>query len=393
MTEVVILGAIRTPIGRFMGKLSSISAPDLGAYAIKALLGQTGVPASEINEVIMGNVLGAGVGQAPARQAALKAGLPETVSALTINKVCGSGLQAVMSAAALIRAGDADVVVAGGMESMSNVPFYLPSLRQGNRLGNTTMVDGLIYDGLRDSFHGEHMGCFADYTAEKSGVSREEQDAFAFESHKKAVAAANRLSKEIVAVEVRDNKGNVVEVVSSDEGPRPESSVDKLAKLRPAFSASGTVTPGNASTINDGAAALLMASREWADANGLQPLARVTAYATSGVPPKEIFFAPGYAVQMILKKLGVSDISYFDLLEINEAFAAQVLANERQVGWDRSRLNIFGGAIALGHPIGASGARVLVTLLNALATNNKETGIAALCLGGGNAVALSVARE
>jgi len=387
----VILSAVRTPIGRFLGGLAALPAPKLGALAIREAVRRAAVTGADVGEVIMGNVVQGGVGQAPARQAAIGAGLPGTVPALTVNKVCGSGLKAVMLAAQAVKAGDAECVVAGGMESMSNAPFYLYGLRTGVKLGNQTMVDGVIRDGLWCSFGDVHMGSYAEYTAKKAGVSRADQDAFALESHQKAVAAQEqgRFRDEIVPVEIADRKGTVT--VEKDESPRADTTLEALAKLRPAFEKDGTVTAGNAPGLNDGASALVVTSLAFARERGLEPLARITAYATGGGEPKDLFFAPIVAVQNLMKKEGKS-IGAYDLIEANEAFAVQALADGRALGWDWSRVNVNGGAVALGHPIGASGARVLTTLLHAMAKRGAATGLATLCLGGGNAVALSVER-
>ncbi len=390
-TTPVIVSAVRTPIGRFLGGLAPLAAPQLGAAAVREAVRRAGVAAGDVEEVILGNVVQGGVGQAPARQAALAAGLPGTVPALTINKVCGSGLKAVMLAAQAIKAGDASCVVAGGMESMSNAPFYLFGLRTGVKLGNQAMVDGVIHDGLWCSFGDCHMGAYAEYTATKAGVSREDQDRFALDSHRKAVAAqaAGRFDAEIVPVEIADRKGTVT--IAKDEAPRADSTFEALAKLKPAFVKDGTVTAGNAPGLNDGASALVVTSLAFARERGLKPLARITAYATGGGEPKEIFFAPIVAVQALMKKEGKA-IGDYDLIEANEAFAVQALADGRGLGWDFARVNVNGGAVALGHPIGASGARVLTTLLYALEARSAATGLATLCLGGGNAVALSVER-
>ena len=388
-TTPVILGAVRTPIGRFLGGLAPLPAPRLGAIVIKEAVGRAGIAPAAVDEVIMGHVLQGGAGQAPARQAAIHAGLPGTVPSVTVNKVCGSGLKAVMLAAQAIKAGDAQCVVAGGMESMSNAPHYLYGVRNGIKAGNTDLVDGMIRDGLWDSFGDVHMGSLAEYTAKKAGVSREDQDRFAVESHRKAVAAqeACRFKGETVAVEIPEKTGQTV--IEKDEGPRKDTSLEALAALRPAFEKNGTVTPGNAPGLNDGASALVVTSLAFAKAHGLTPLARITAYATGGGEPKDLFFAPIVAVQSLMKKSGTT-IGDYDLIEANEAFAVQALADGRALGWDWDRVNVNGGAIALGHPIGASGARVLTTLLYALRDRGKATGLATLCLGGGNAVALSV---
>jgi len=331
------------------------------------------------------------VGQAPARQAAIAAGLPGTVPALTVNKVCGSGLKAVMLAAQAVKAGDAECIVAGGMESMSNAPFYLYGARTGLKLGNQSLVDGVIRDGLWCSFGDVHMGSYAEYTAQQAGVSRQDQDAFALESHRKAVAAQAQgaFREEIVAVEVPDRKGSVR--VEQDEAPRADTTLEALAKLKPAFAKDGTVTAGNAPGLNDGASALVVTSLAFARERGLAPLARITAYAAGGGEPKDLFFAPIVAVRALMKQEGKT-IGDYDLIEANEAFAVQALADGRALGWDWSRVNVNGGAVALGHPIGASGARVLTTLLYAMPKRGAATGLATLCLGGGNAVALSVER-
>ena len=391
LTTPVIVSAVRTPIGRFQGGLTPLGAPALGAVAIREAVRRAGLDAGAVSEVIMGNVVQGGVGQAPARQAALKGGLPGTVAALTVNKVCGSGLKAVMLAAQAVKAGDADCIVAGGMESMSNAPYYVFGLRGGVKFGNQTLVDGVIHDGLWCSFGDNHMGSYAEYTAKKAGISREEQDRFALESHQKAVAAqqACRFKDEIVPVAITDRKGTVT--IEKDESPRADTTLEALAKLKPAFEKDGTVTAGNAPGLNDGASALVVTSLAYATAHGLKPMARVAAYATGGGEPKDLFFAPIVAVQALMKKEGKA-IGDYDLIEANEAFAVQALADGRALGWDWSRVNVNGGAVALGHPIGASGARVLTTLLNAMAARSAATGLATLCLGGGNAVALSVER-
>jgi acetyl-CoA C-acetyltransferase len=342
----------------------------------------------------MGNVVQGGVGQAPARQALLKAGVPSSVSALTINKVCGSGLKAVMLASQSIKAGDAQVIVAGGMESMSNAPYYVYGMRNGVKLGDQKMVDGMIKDGLWCSSCEVHMGSHAEHTAKKANISRSEQDSFAAGSHRKAVAAqaAGKFKAEMAPVTIAGKKGDTV--VDTDEGPRSDTTVDVLQKLRPAFAKGddATVTAGNASSLNDGGAALVVTSLAYAQAHGLEILGRVTGYATGAVDPQELFFAPITAVKNLMKK-EAKDIGDYDLIEANEAFASQALANGAGLGWDWDRVNVNGGAIALGHPIGASGARVLTTLLHALKDRNLESGLATLCLGGGDAVALSVTRE
>jgi acetyl-CoA C-acetyltransferase len=396
----VIVAARRTPIGKFLGGLSSLTAPQLGGHAIAAALAASGVPADLVEEVIMGHVLQAGTGQAPARQAALLGGVPVTASAVAINKVCGSGLKAVMLAAQAIKAGDRSVLVAGGQESMSNAPFYANGMRGGVKLGDQTLVDGMIRDGLYCATYHCHMGGHAEHTAMKGVVNRADQDAFAAASHQKAVQAqaAGKFSTEIAPVSIRARKGATI--VSVDEGPRADTTAESLAALRPAFATDApkemttadlTVTAGNSSSLNDGGAALVITSEAVARTHGLTILARITGYATGAVDPKELFFAPITAVKNLMKKQGTS-ISDYGLIEANEAFASQSLADGRGLGWDWDRVNVNGGAIALGHPIGASGARVLVTLLHAMIDRDVATGLATLCLGGGDAVALSVER-
>ncbi len=396
----VIVSGARTPIGRFLGGLAPLAAPDLGAAAIRAAIERAKIDASQIDEVIMGNVVQAGVGQAPARQAMIRAGVPATVPAYTINKVCGSGLQAVMLAAQAIKAGDAQLLVAGGMESMSNAPFLVYGIRGGVKFGDQTMVDGLIRDGLWDSFGQVHMGGYAEYTAKKAGITRARQDEFSYQSHMKAVAAieGGKFEKEIVKVEIPGRKGPTI--VSTDESPRKDTTLEALAKLRPAFPKDApkdmkpdelTVTAGNAPGLSDGGSALVVTSEEYAKAHGLPVLARITGYASGGTEPRDLFFAPILAVQNLMKLTGAK-IGDYDLIEANEAFAAQALADGDGLGWDWSRVNVNGGAIALGHPIGSSGARVLITLLYAMQDRGARTGLATLCLGGGNAVALSVER-
>jgi acetyl-CoA C-acetyltransferase len=394
--QPVIVGAARTPIGRYLGGLASLSAPELGAIAIRAALQRSGVAPDQVQEVIMGHVLQGGTGQAPGRQAMLKAGVPSSVSAVTVNKVCGSGLKAVMLAAQAIKAGDAQVIVAGGQESMSNAPHYVYGMRGGVKIGDQTMVDGMIKDGLWCPTCDVHMGSHAEYTATKAGVSRAEQDAFAARSHARAVAAqqGGKFTAEIVPVEIPGKKGPTV--VSVDEGPRADTTADSLAKLRPAFPAAGdaatlSVTAGNASSLNDGAAAVVVTSEAYAREHGLTILARITAYATGAGDPRDLFFAPITAVKNVMAKEGTT-IGDYDLIEANEAFASQAVADGIGLEWDAERVNVHGGAIALGHPIGASGARVLVTLLHALADRGGRRGIATLCLGGGDAVALAVER-
>jgi acetyl-CoA C-acetyltransferase len=397
-TTAVIVSAVRTPIGRFLGGLAPLSAPQLGALAIRAALKRSGIDPNDLNEAIMGNVVQAGVGQAPARQAAYHGGVPETVPAMTINKVCGSGLKAVMLAAQAIRAGDARAIVAGGMESMSNAPFLLRGYREGVKFGNQQLIDGLVHDGLWCSFHTCHMGGHAEYTAHKAGISRQEADEFSYESHQKAIAAidAGKFKPEIVPVEIPSRKGTVT--VDTDESPRRDTSMESLGKLKPAFKGDApqtieelVVTAGNAPGLNDGASALVVTSEEYARAHGLNILARITAYASAATSPQDLFFAPVAAVRQLLEKDG-KGIDDYDLIEANEAFAVQALADGKELGWDWERVNVHGGAVALGHPIGASGARVLTTLLYALQDRDLQSGMATLCLGGGNAVALSVER-
>ncbi len=390
-TTPVIVSATRTPIGRFQGGLAPLTAPKLGALVIREAVRRAGIKDADVEEVIMGHVVQGGAGQATARQAAIHAGLPGEVPSLTINKVCGSGLKAVMLAAQAVKAGDAACVVAGGMESMSNAPYYLYGLRGGVKFGNQELVDGVIRDGLWCSFGDCHMGAYAEYTAQKAGVTREQQDQFALESHQKAVAAqqACAFEAEIVPVEIADRKGTTV--IKADEPPRADTSLASLGKLKPAFQKDGSVTAGNAPGLNDGASAVVVTSLAFARSHGLEPMARISAYATGGGEPKDLFFAPIVAVQALMKKEG-KRIADYDLIEANEAFAVQALADGNALGWDWSRVNVNGGAVALGHPIGASGARVLTTLLHAMRARNAATGLATLCLGGGNAVALSVER-
>ena len=393
----VIVGAARTPIGKFLGALSPLSAPELGAIAIREALKRSKVPADDVQEVIMGHVIQGGTGQAPARQAALKAGLPATVSAVTVNKVCGSGLKAVMLASQAIKAGDAEVIVAGGQESMSNAPYYVYGMRNGVKLSDQKMVDGMIKDGLWCASCDVHMGVHGEYTARKAGVSREDQDEFAVASHRKAVSAieGGKFKSEIVPVQIPGKKGPTT--VDTDEGPRKDTTLEALAKLRPAFPGKNgsnddpTVTAGNASPLNDGAAALVIVSEQYANSHNLEILGRITGYATGATNPEDLFFAPIKAVRNLMKKTGAK-ISDYDLIEANEAFASQAIADGEELGWDWKRVNVNGGAIALGHPIGASGARVLTTLLYAMKERGAKKGLATLCLGGGDAVALSVER-
>ena len=394
----VIVSAVRTPKGRFLGWLSTIKATDLGAAAIREALDRSGADPEDIEDVILGNVVSAGLGQAPARQAALAGGVPDTVGAMAVSRVCGSGLQAVMLAAQAVRAGDARVMVAGGMESMSNAPFYLFGHRNGVKFGNQALVDGLIHDGLWCAFGECHMGGHAEYTAHKAGITREDADEFSLQSHRKAIEAQDegRFREEIIPVEVTSRKGT--DVVDADEPPRRDTSLEALGRLRPAFTGDmpehvtdPVVTAGNAPGLNDGASAVVVTSEEYARANGLEILARVSAYSSGAVAPQELFFAPVRAVRKVMEKEGKS-IEDYGLIEANEAFAVQALADGRELGWDWDRVNVNGGAVALGHPIGASGARILTTLLYAMKDRDVESGLATLCLGGGDAVALSVER-
>ena len=391
--DVFVVGAARTPIGRFLGGLSPLKASDLGAIAIREAMKRAAVAGDQVDEVLMGHVVQGGQGQAPARQAQIKAGIDPKVGAVTINKVCGSGLKAVMMGAQAIKAGDAHCVVAGGMESMSTAPHYLFSGRTGQKLGDTVMKDGVVMDGLWCSFNDCHMIELAQYTFEKAGLSRAEIDEFSALSHQKAARAwaECHFSKEVVPVSIPQRKGDPV-VIAKDESIRPESTAETLGKLAPVTKdKGGAITAGNAPGLNDGGAALILMSGERLKQSGAKPLARVVAYATGGGDPKDLFFAPVDAVEKLMKKMGVS-IDHFDLIEANEAFAAQAVADGKALHWDWDRVNVNGGAVALGHPIGASGARVLVTLLHALEQRGKKTGLATLCLGGGNAVALAVER-
>ncbi|HET8645301.1 MAG TPA: acetyl-CoA C-acetyltransferase [Vicinamibacteria bacterium] len=390
MREAVILSAVRTPTGRFLGSLKGFTAPELGAIVVREAVRRAGLDPDEVDEVVMGNVLSAGVGQAPARQAAIRAGLPPKVGALTINKVCGSGLKAVMLAAQGIASGDAEVVVAGGMESMSNAPYLLPRVREGMRLGHGEVVDSMIHDGLWDAYDDQHMGCCGEIVAERYGVTRAQQDQYALDSHRKAVAAikAGRFKDEIVPVPIPQKKGEPT-LMAVDETPREDTSLEALGKLKPAFREGGTVTAGNAPGVNDGAAALVVCSAEKARELGRAPLARIVAQATSGLEPAMVMMTPVPAVRKVWEKTGWSAAGV-DLVELNEAFSVQGVAVVRDLELDPARVNVNGGAVALGHPIGASGARILTTLLYALRDRGGRRGIATLCLGGGNGVALAV---
>jgi acetyl-CoA C-acetyltransferase len=391
--EVVILSACRTPVGRFLGSLSEVSAPKLGAVAIAEALRRAGVSSGQVDEVIMGNVLQAGLGQNPCRQAVLEAGLPVDVPSMTINKVCGSGLKSVNLAAQAVALGDADVVVAGGMENMSQAPYLVLKGRQGYRMGDGALVDSMIKDGLWCALTDVHMGITAENVAERYGVTREMQDAFSAESQHRAGAAIaeGKFKDEIVPVEIPQRKGDPL-VIDTDEHPRPDTTAEALAKLKPAFKKDGTVTAGNASGINDAAAALVVASREWAEAQGIKPIATILGQAAAALDPAYMGMGPLFATNKLLEKTGVS-WEEIDLIEANEAFAAQVVAVGQELGLDPAKTNTRGGAIALGHPIGASGARILVTLLYALMHEQAEVGLATLCIGGGQGVATLVRGE
>ncbi|HEX3868918.1 MAG TPA: acetyl-CoA C-acetyltransferase [Pirellulales bacterium] len=396
MSNAYVVAGCRTPIGKLLGSLSAMTAPELGAIVVRESLRRAGVPSETVDEVILGNVLTAGLGQAPARQAALRAGLPPTIAALTINKMCGSGLKAVMLADQVIRAGDARCIVAGGMESMSRSPYLLSGARQGWKFGSQQAIDSMIHDGLWCAIEDLSMGAEADYIASRCGITRHQQDEFSLESHRRATRAIaeGAFDSEIVSVEVPGRKGSTV--VRTDEGPRSDASLEALTALKSSFESQEnverTVTAGNASQISDGAAAVVVVDEGMARECSATVKARIVATATSGVPPKDVFIAPVDAIQRVLSKAGLK-LADIDLIELNEAFAAQALACDSQLHFDREKLNVNGGAIALGHPIGASGARVLVTLLYALAARGLRRGLAALCLGGGNAVAMIVERD
>ncbi|HEV2418518.1 MAG TPA: acetyl-CoA C-acetyltransferase [Terriglobia bacterium] len=390
MNNPVIISAVRTPIGKFQGSLSPLSAVELGACVVREAVRRAGIESSQVDEIIMGNVLPAGLGQNPARQAGLKGGLDNRVAAMTINKVCGSGLKAVALAAQAVETGNSEIVVAGGMESMTNAPYLLPDLRQGHRIGDAKLVDSMVHDGLWDVYEDFHMGMTAELVAEKYNISRQRQDEYALESHRRASDAIKscRFKDQIIPVAVPQKKGDVI-AFTTDESPRADTSLEALAKLKPVFKRDGTVTAGNAPGTNDGAAALIVTSQEKAKELGGKVMARIVAQAVSGVEPKWVMMAPVTAVRSLLKKTGWK-LEEVDLIELNEAFAVQALAVIEQLGLDSAKTNVNGGAVALGHPIGASGARILVTLLYAMAQRNARRGIAALCLGGGNAVALAV---
>ncbi len=392
MPDAVIVSACRTPIGRFQGGLASFTSPQLGSLAIREALRRAKVDPKDVDEVIMGTVLQAGLGQNPARQAQLGAGIPDSVGAFTVNKVCGSGLKSVMLAANEIRLGEAKVIVAGGQESMTNAPYLARGVRDGLRLGDGKLVDSMVHDGLWDIYNDFHMGITGELIAERCHVTREDMDAFSAESHRRAAEATRegRFQDEIVPVEVKDRKGNVT-IVKEDEGIRADVTAAALGKLRPAFKKDGTVTPGNASQISDGASALVIMSADEAKRRGLEPLARITAYTTGGTEPKWVMYAPVIAIQKLVEKTGLK-VGDFDLVELNEAFASAACGVTKEVGLRPERTNVNGGAVALGHPIGASGARILTTLLYAMKHQDAHRGFASLCLGGGNAVALAVER-
>jgi acetyl-CoA C-acetyltransferase len=392
MSDVVIVAAGRTAVGSFNGALSKLAAAELGAHVIRHLLAKTGIKGEQVSEVILGQVLTGGAGQNPARQALIKAGLPDMCPAMTINKVCGSGLKATHLAAQAIKAGDADIVIAGGQESMTMAPHILPGAREGYRMGDAKMVDSMILDGLWDVYNQYHMGVTAENVAKKYGVTREEQDAFAAASQQKAEAAqkAGRFKDEIIPLEIPQRKGPAV-VFDTDEYPKHGTTAEKLAQLRPAFDKAGTVTAGNASGINDGAAAVIMMSEKRAKELGLKPLVRIAAYSSAGVDPKIMGMGPVPASKLVLSKAGWTKDSP-DLMEINEAFAAQAIAVNKEIGWDTKKINVNGGAIAIGHPIGASGCRILVTLIHEMIKRDAKRGLASLCIGGGMGVALAVER-
>ena len=393
MEQAVILSAVRTPIGKFMGGLAPLTAPELGAKAVAEAVRRAGIEPNLVDEAIMGNVVQAGLGQNPARQAALRGGLDPRVAAMTINKVCGSGLKAVALASQAVQLGESDVVVAGGMESMSNCPYLLKGARSGFRLGNQEILDSMITDGLWDVYENYHMGVTGELVAEKYGITRQEQDQFALESHRKAVRAIKScfFGAQIVPVEIPQKKGEPV-IIKTDESPREDTSLEALGKLKPAFKKDGTVTAGNAPGTNDGAAALIVTSEKNAARMGKSPMARIVAQAVSGVEPKWVMMAPVDAIEKLLKKTGWDRDKDVDLVELNEAFAVAAIAVTRVLKLNPEKVNVNGGAVALGHPIGASGARVLVTLLFEMQRRNLKRGIAALCLGGGNAVALAIER-
>src|SRR5712671_2728047 len=390
--EAVIISAVRTPVGKFLGALKDFKATELGAIAVREAVKRAGVNPEDVDELIMGCVIQAGLGQNPARQAALHGGLPNTVSAVTVNKVCGSGLKAIMMAAQGVQLGDTEIVVAGGMESMSNAPYLLPKAREGYRLGNGTLVDTVINDGLWCAFDDQHMGCTGEIVSERFHVSRAEQDEYSLNSHRKASAAikSGKFRDEIIPVEIKQRKGPPV-TFDTDEPVREDTSLESLSKLKPAFKEGGTVTAGNAPGVNDGASAVVVTSAERAKTLGIEPMARIVGQATSGIEPKLVMMAPIEAIKKLLKKTGWS-LNDVDLIELNEAFAVQAVAITRELDLDPEKLNVNGGAVALGHAIGQSGSRILTTMLYEMKRRDAHRGIAALCLGGGNAVAMAVER-
>ena len=392
MREAVIVAAVRTPTGKFLGALKDFRAPDLGALVVREAVRRAGIDPALVDECLMGNVVSAGIGQAPARQAALRGGLPVGVGALTINKVCGSGLKAVMLAAQGIATGDIDVAVAGGMESMSNCPYLLTKVREGLRMGDGKIVDSMIHDGLWDAFDNVHMGMTGEHVADTYRVTREEQDAYAVDSHRKAAAATRdgAFKAEILPIEIPQKKGDPI-VVATDEPVREDTTMESLGRLKPAFKKDGTVTAGNAPGVNDGASALVVMAREVAERHGLRPLARIVGQATAGLEPKLVMMTPVEAVRKLMTRTGWS-VADVDLFELNEAFSVQGVAVVRELGIAPDRVNVHGGAVALGHAIGSSGSRVLTTLLYALERHHKRRGVATLCLGGGNGVALAIER-
>ncbi|HXX92294.1 MAG TPA: acetyl-CoA C-acetyltransferase [Planctomycetota bacterium] len=392
MSEAFLASAVRTPLGKFLGALASLPAPKLGAHVVREAVRRSGIPPQAVEEVLMGSVLQAGLGQNPARQAALGGGLGPNVGAVTVNKVCGSGLKSILFAAQAIRAGDLDVAVAGGMESMTNAPYLLPEARRGTRLGDAPMVDALVHDGLWDVYNDFHMGTSCELVAERFRVTRRDMDEFAAESHRRAIAAAQSgaFRSELSPIETPGEKGQTIPV-AADEGPRPDSTVERLSKLKPAFRPDGLVTAGNSSQISDGASALVVVSEKALQAHGLAPLARVTGYATVGVDPKWVLVSTIDALRRFDEKNPWKAASA-DLIEINEAFAGSTVAAIRELGLDPARVNVNGGAVALGHPIGASGARIVVTLLYALLARGLKRGVATLCMGGGNGLALGIER-
>ncbi|HET8668247.1 MAG TPA: acetyl-CoA C-acetyltransferase [Terriglobales bacterium] len=392
--DVVIVSGVRTPIGKFQGSLSDFTAPQLGAMVVREAVKRAGLEPGQVNEVIMGNVVSAGLGQNPARQAAIFGGIPASVGAMTINKVCGSGLKAVALAAQAVQTANSEIVVAGGMESMTNAPYLLPNARKGYRLGNAQLIDAMVHDGLWDVYNDYHMGNTGENVAEKYGISRDEQDRYAVHSHEKAIAAIKecRFKSQVLPVELPSKKkGAPPAIFAKDEGPREDTTIEILRSLKPAFKKDGTVTAGNAPGVNDGAAAVVVTSASKAKALGLKPMARIVAQATSGVDPAWVMMAPVDAVRQIWQKTGWKN-EEVDLYELNEAFSVQAIAVARELGLDLEKVNVNGGAVALGHPIGASGARVLVTLMYEMIRRDVHKGIAALCLGGGNAVAMAIER-